>query len=1220
MKGFAADCHNIMEQAEREMNETSEEQPNAIRKYLLGSLDDTVKMRQIEENLLLDEGFAQRLSMAEDELIEEYLEETLTEPERERFLRFFLLTTQNRERVRLIGNLRKYAAQSSIQAVEKPVQENPRFFDWRMLYAPSALRFAVIALVLSCIGLAVWRVGFYESDANQGLAELRAGYLTERPFESRLTNFDYAPFSSMRGEDKSTAETLARDRAARRLLDAVQSEPGAKSLHALGNYYLTEKQFEKAVSQYDAALKLDPNNARLCNDYGVALLEKAKQIAPGEQTGRRYENLARAYEYFTKAAELNGSLLEALFNRAVALQQMNLPGQAKRAWLDYLEKDSSSAWADEARRNLSRLETETSSSAKTPERVLADFFEAFERRDEELAWQIVSQTREMITGTMVFFQLARGFLASADTGESVSVEKYLAAMRFVGKMEKQKAGDPYFDELAEFYASSDRPTRGILSQTQNQVKTGYVLTQNSKYSEATAVFERTEEMFAKTGNSWESKLSGYWVGFLQDRAGKIEDSVPRFLALKNYCESKNYKWLTTQPLNWLAESAFGQNEYSKAIDYLNAALVITEENSDTYNRQKLLARLGGYYSHLGELQTALIQIEASLAADSNYFSSDRQSWRNFLFIAKTLYKLKLPNSAISFGHEALLTGNEKITESTADHTSYYTLALLYGGSGRYSEALDYARQSLLSVQTAAEDDKRVLINYSLLQTAHLYRQKGDCQESLKIYSTVVEQIAAPGAMAELELNNYEARKGRLLCYMATNQADFIEEELAAVLDLYEKFRSQILEEQTRNAFFDQEQSVYDLAVDFEHSRNNHQNAFEMAEKSKARSLLNLFQTKISTGKSEKESTGRFNHAARPLSLEEIQRRLPEKVQVVQYAVLPDKILIWVITRTQFQHIEKKISSLEIARQVESYLKFIAENKLGKNDVIKALELNETLIAPVLPFLDPVKEVCIVPDKALYRLPFAALVDPATDRFLIEDYTVFSAPSATLLVLSSETAAQRFATGDEKILSVGNPYFDRREFPDLPDLPDAEKEAIEVAAFYQTARTLTGNGAEKRAVLSGLAGSDIFHFAGHYAVNESFPARSKLLLAPSKNDETAGVEIHEILEQNLASVKLVGLSACRTGTENYYNGEGMMGVARSFLAGGVPLVLGSQWAVDSDATAELMVKFHFYRKKHRLRSAEALRRAQLEMLNESQGRFSSPFYWAGFLPIGGHTEY
>ena len=49
-----------------------------------------------------------------------------------------------------------------------------------------------------------------------------------------------------------------------------------KILHELGRVYLAEKNFDDAIKQFEKAVKLAPNNAKLHNDLGVALMEKAK--------------------------------------------------------------------------------------------------------------------------------------------------------------------------------------------------------------------------------------------------------------------------------------------------------------------------------------------------------------------------------------------------------------------------------------------------------------------------------------------------------------------------------------------------------------------------------------------------------------------------------------------------------------------------------------------------------------------------------------------------------------------------------------------------------------------------------------------------------------------------------------------------------------------------------------------------------------------------------
>src|SRR5688572_15618053 len=107
-----------MEQENRRAPENTEEQ-NLIRQYLLGNLSDKTKMREIEENLLVDEEFAGKLSAAEDKLVEDYLDDRLTDLQAKSFTRFFLVSQKRKQKMKLIRNLRKYAAHTKTQTVKK---------------------------------------------------------------------------------------------------------------------------------------------------------------------------------------------------------------------------------------------------------------------------------------------------------------------------------------------------------------------------------------------------------------------------------------------------------------------------------------------------------------------------------------------------------------------------------------------------------------------------------------------------------------------------------------------------------------------------------------------------------------------------------------------------------------------------------------------------------------------------------------------------------------------------------------------------------------------------------------------------------------------------------------------------------------------------------------------------------------------------------------------
>jgi CHAT domain-containing protein len=248
-----------------------------------------------------------------------------------------------------------------------------------------------------------------------------------------------------------------------------------------------------------------------------------------------------------------------------------------------------------------------------------------------------------------------------------------------------------------------------------------------------------------------------------------------------------------------------------------------------------------------------------------------------------------------------------------------------------------------------------------------------------------------------------------------------------------------------------------------------------------------------------------------------------------------------------------------------------------------------------------------------------LISPVSGKYLINEYRLTFAPSSTVFLICSEWAERRSGKFDERLLSVGNPSFDHRDYSELLD---SEGEARKVADYYRHRKVLIGASAGESAVKRSLNRFDVVHLASHYVVDDRSPMFSKLLLARETDEyarEDGMLRGEEIYQKRPLRARLVVLSACQSGVELYYNGEGRIGMSRAFIASGVPLVIASLWPVDSEATAELMVNFHKYRKLENCSTAEALRRAQLEM-SGSPGRFNQPGYWASFIAIGGYADY
>jgi CHAT domain-containing protein len=558
-----------------------------------------------------------------------------------------------------------------------------------------------------------------------------------------------------------------------------------------------------------------------------------------------------------------------------------------------------------------------------------------------------------------------------------------------------------------------------------------------------------------------------------------------------------------------------------------------------------------------------------------------------------------------------LTENE-VSDPSFTYVSYVNLGLAYGRMRQYAEAIRYAQLGYdIGKSFLPERSGKQMLVYSNLQLGYLHKQTGDCRQALTYYNESLDLCRD----LDYPAHAYDAHKGRLSCWLAQGDDQAVSEELKTTLDLFEEQRSKILDESSRTTFFDAQQSVYDLAIDFEVSRMNREaRAYQYSEISRARSLLDL----LGEGKAPALQTG-----LRPLSLDQVQHNLPDHALLLQYAVLEDKLYIWVVTKKETYLKKQEVTAAALTEKINRYWRAVAKVSEESQAEAERLggELYALLIAPVEPLLDPQKLLCIIPDKALAYLSFGGLRSSESDAYLATNHCIVYAPSATLFLHCTAVARQRERGQPESALGVGNPIFDREGANALPDLPASAAEAEALRRIYAPACVLIGAGATKSRVKAEMMKADVVDLASHYVVNETSPLASGLLLTKEKTagdgaDADGILQAGEVYRMKLPRTRLVVLSACRTGVEGYYRGEGLIGMSRAFMVAGVPLIVASLWPVDSKVTAQLIERFHAYRKHGNLSTAEALQRAQRDLINGSDRRRQQPYYWASFVVIGG----
>ncbi|HKO98904.1 MAG TPA: CHAT domain-containing protein [Pyrinomonadaceae bacterium] len=1175
------------------------EQPK-LRQYLLGQLTEA-EDEQVELRLLSDPEFAEEYDMVVNEITDDYIAGSLAGEELKQVERHFFQSPERRNRLKFAQALKVRKSEIKTGKARK---------SWLRPYLAIAA-----SLVLAVGAFYVWRMQSKNSELNKGLAALQSAYREQRPFEARISTFVYAPYATTRGPGTDRVDQNELQLAELTLRQALKTNETPAVHHGLGKVLLAKKHFDDAIKEFDEALKGDPNNAQLYSDLGAAWLEKAKTDL-GKDPAKGMEEMGRSLENLSHALELNPNLLEARFNRALSRQYQNLYNESEADWREYLKRDSSSQWAAEATQNLKLIQEKKVDSFAPHSSLLETFLSAYRARDEQAAWEIYRRgygTR----GNAVTRELLDGFLRESGSGDA---SEYLSAFEYVGQMQVRRVGDLFDADRAKIYRSASPKTRNALLQARYDINKGYELFGQSKIKDSYSFFLRARDSFNSVGSNGEALLAEYAIAHGATVEPDLEKSKQIFVEIIPISEAKGYKWLAAQCLLERAHLHANLNNYSEAIDDNNRALTLLAELDDSNGTVDAIVQLAGLHLFLNDSEQSLSLLRRGFAMIESDLVPRTRLWGMYIAAALNFNNLALHRSAHDYHQEALtLAVASKIPLYIS--RSYQYLGLTYGKLNLYEEGIENLRLAYDQGQRlAGERTGQNMMASASLNLGDLRRIFGDQPRALAAYDESISLYEKLG----FGHYSYAAHKGKFLSHLVGENYAQAAQELSIVLSLFEDYRQRILEERQRSFFFDREQDVYDLAIDFAYSRDrDEKRAFEYSEASRGRSLLDLLRH----GGLVVERNGRTDlrmpaSVAEPVDADDLISKMPERAQILQYAMLKDHLVIWVINKFGLTARRVPVDSKRLTQEVTRSLSLISGGNESET-ASQLMVLHDILIRPIDDLLRQDKLLCIVPDKELNYLPFAALISSRSGRYLVQDFQLTLSPSSSVFLHCTEIAQDKTA-GEEHLLAVGNPTFDRRAYTEYADLAAAEREAAKVGALYKSRRVLTGRHATVEAVTAELLRADVAHFAAHYVIDPKSPLSSRLLLATSgtKNnrEETGELEARDVCRMNLSRTRLVVLSACETGIERQYRGEGPVSFARQFMIAGVPLVVASLWPVESEATADLMIAFEQYRTVDNLPTAEALQRAQQEMIISKNPNYRRPYFWASFMTIGGYAEF
>lgn len=332
----------------------------------------------------------------------------------------------------------------------------------------------------------------------------------------------------------------------------------------------------------------------------------------------------------------------------------------------------------------------------------------------------------------------------------------------------------------------------------------------------------------------------------------------------------------------------------------------------------------------------------------------------------------------------------------------------------------------------------------------------------------------------------------------------------------------------------------------------------------------------------------------------LQRALGATDALVEYGVVDDELFACVLTPERVQ-VRRRLASWPQVQEAVRAARFQLETlrhgsapvahhlpELQARAQVRLAQLHQLLWQPLVPALEGVRRVLVVPHGRLGSVPFAALHDGRCA--LTERHQLARAPSARLAL----RALARPPRAARSVLALAASGW----------LQHAEREVRAVVAALPQSRVFVGDEATMDNLRAHAAEADVLHLACHAQFRADNPGFSALHL----HDGALTAEAVQSLPLRGCTVVL---SACETALHGAGGGDEMFGLVRAFMAAGAARVVASLWAVDDAMTADLMSDFHA-----RLAAgdapAQALRLAQLE----ASRRHAHPASWAAFVLIGG----
>lgn len=982
----------------------------------------------------------------------------------------------------------------------------------------------------------------------------------ERPTEARLAGF---PFT--RSTQVHSTGLLS---AAANILAIAPHSPA--DTHSRGIAMLIMGERDEAVQQLSRVASGSSESAPW-SDLAAARYEQGRQTNDPQM-------LAQAVADADHAIDREPSMPAAHFNRGMALAALGLRRPAADAFRHALAIETQIEWREETLRRFKAERLPTLSDEWRRVKPTLDAACNRDARAEVIA--IVRRFPEPARRTGEGEQLTawgEQVLAGNSTGAAHS----LAFARCVGSALAAAQGNALLNDIVAATGEAPDGDRRKLASAFAAYKRGRIAFGKRNVAESLPSFAEAERGFKAISNPMWLVVAYYRANVLMDQRDVLSaiallDSVekaakPRYVSLRS-----EVLWTRGTALARLGRTP-------EAAETSRHAAEAFTQLGEIDNAARVHVSIGSSLSALGQPRAAWpLWRDAFVAAGRSGNTSvlelaldtaargavHDEQWA----IARSLFNIEatLPSASPRLRFDALLW------------KTFSSARLRQGGESDLTTALSAAGAIPDPILRAdAVDDGRFV--QALLIRNH------DPRRARELLTRIIEGPERPENLQRIPNALIErAHIERLL----GNNAAAINDLWSAIRHL-ESIRGKIDRDDLRETFFGRAQPPFEALVDIHIMRGANADAFRAAERGRARLILD----RIATSPTQ---------PATPLDLQQICLRLPAGVLIAEYVALPDRMIVFTVSRDGLQSSVVRVRKQQVAAAVVGLRDAIRRN----DDVaIKATALGAWMITPIAHDLASATTLVIVPDDVFAGCPFAALIHPATGRYLAEEIDTVVAPSSSAFIAVRDSMQP---ASPPRVAVLGDPDFDANLYR-LSRLPAAAAEARAVGKLYGTDIVATGSRVTRARLIDAIQTSDLIHLASHAVVNDRDPAMSALPLSPIPDDAEGALYVRDVAALRLPRHPIVYLSTCRAG--DGATGGSTDSFALSFLAAGAGGVIATSSDVSDEAAKTMALAIH-RELKAGAGPAVALRRAQLAMIHSSVAHLRRVDVWSSYTVYGG----